>query len=107
MGMSLETFFGGTPPVERKAFRCGDQKINLHIKGSEFETKASFPNPGALDLCFIAIVPLEVVISNMRRCPWPIIEAMLSTHHAIGIGLRAAREAACARGQPKAKHASP
>ncbi len=49
MGMSLETFIGGTPPVERKAFKFGNQKINLHIKGKEFEPKSSLPTPGALD----------------------------------------------------------
>jgi len=26
MGMQLESFIGGTPPVERKAFRYGNQK---------------------------------------------------------------------------------
>ncbi|MCJ9713435.1 VOC family protein, partial [Bordetella hinzii] len=52
LGMTLETFGQG-----RKAFRFGNQKINLHIKGSEFEPKAHLPVPGALDLCFIAAVP--------------------------------------------------
>ena len=37
LGMQLESFIGGAPPVERKAFRFGKQKINLHVKGSEFE----------------------------------------------------------------------
>ena len=32
LGMTLERFVGGTPPVERQAFRFGDQKINLHVK---------------------------------------------------------------------------
>jgi catechol 2,3-dioxygenase-like lactoylglutathione lyase family enzyme len=40
MGMKLETFIGGSPPVERKAFIFGSQKINLHIQGKEFEPKA-------------------------------------------------------------------
>jgi catechol 2,3-dioxygenase-like lactoylglutathione lyase family enzyme len=29
LGMQLESFIGGTPPVERKAFRFGNQKMNL------------------------------------------------------------------------------
>jgi catechol 2,3-dioxygenase-like lactoylglutathione lyase family enzyme len=33
LGMKLESFVGGTPPVERKAFKFGNQKINLQIKG--------------------------------------------------------------------------
>jgi catechol 2,3-dioxygenase-like lactoylglutathione lyase family enzyme len=62
--MSLETFGSG-----RKAFRFGQQKINLHVKGSEFEPKAHLPVPGALDLCFIASMPLEDVIARLNaRC---------------------------------------
>jgi len=74
MGMSLETFIGGTPPVERKAFKFGNQKINLHIKDREFEPKANLPTPGALDLCFISSVPLSAVISRVQECGWSIIE---------------------------------
>ncbi len=74
MGMKLESFIGGTPPVERKAFKFGNQKINLHIKGKEFEPKADLPTPGALDLCFIADRPLEQVIEKLKAEAWPIIE---------------------------------
>jgi catechol 2,3-dioxygenase-like lactoylglutathione lyase family enzyme len=74
MGMKLETFIGGTPPVERKAFKYGNQKINLHVKGREFEPKAHLPVPGALDLCFLASVPLEQVIAHLQREAWPIVE---------------------------------
>jgi catechol 2,3-dioxygenase-like lactoylglutathione lyase family enzyme len=74
MGMTLESFIGGTPPVERKAFKFGNQKINLHIKGKEFEPKANIPTPGALDLCFIADRPLGEVIAKLEKEAWPIIE---------------------------------
>ncbi len=74
LGMQLESFIGGTPPVERKAFRFGDQKINLHIKGKEFEPKADIPMPGSLDLCFIADRPLVEVIAKLNQEQWPIIE---------------------------------
>ncbi len=74
MGMKLESFIGGTPPVERKAFKFGNQKINLHIKGKEFEPKADIPTPGALDLCFIADRPLVHVIEKLKAEAWPIIE---------------------------------
>ena len=74
MGMRLESFVGGTPPVERKAFRFGNQKINLHVKGREFNPKAHLPVPGALDLCFLASVPLDDVIAHLAREQWPIIE---------------------------------
>ncbi len=74
MGMTLESFVGGSPPVERKAFKFGQQKINLHIKGREHEPKAHLPVPGALDLCFIADRPLTRVIEHLNQCQWPIIE---------------------------------
>ncbi len=74
LGMTLETFTGGSPPVERRAFTFGAQKINLHLKGAEFEPKAHLPVPGALDLCFIATVPLQQVIATLAREGWPIVE---------------------------------
>ena len=74
MGMTLERFVGGTPPETRQAFKFGQQKINLHVKGSEFDPKAHLPVPGALDLCFIASVPLQQVIDKLQRESWPIIE---------------------------------
>ena len=74
LGMKLESFIGGTPPVERKAFIFGNQKINLHIKGKEFEPKADIPTPGSLDLCFIADRPLTAVMNHLAKENWPIIE---------------------------------
>jgi catechol 2,3-dioxygenase-like lactoylglutathione lyase family enzyme len=74
LGMRLETFVGGTPPVERRAFKFGNQKINLHVQGAEFEPKAQLPVPGALDLCFIATVPLDDVIARLNAAGWPILE---------------------------------
>jgi catechol 2,3-dioxygenase-like lactoylglutathione lyase family enzyme len=72
--MALETFIGGTPPVERMAFRFGGQKINVHVRGKEFEPKANAPTPGALDLCFISTWPLAAVIGRLQESQWPIIE---------------------------------
>ncbi len=72
--MKLESFIGGTPPVERKAFKFGKQKINLHIQGKEFEPKAHIPTPGSLDLCFIVDDSLDVFIEHIQRENWPMIE---------------------------------
>ena len=69
LGMRLETFGGG-----RKAFRFGNQKINLHLAGREFEPKAQVPRPGALDLCFIASMPLDEVIERLQEMQVPILE---------------------------------
>jgi catechol 2,3-dioxygenase-like lactoylglutathione lyase family enzyme len=74
LGMRFEEFVGGTPPVTRKAFTFGQQKINLHLRGQEFEPKAHLPVPGALDLCFIASVPLQEVMERLRAAKWPVIE---------------------------------
>ena len=74
LGMQLESFIGGTPPVERKAFKFGNQKINLHVKGREFEPKAHTPVPGALDLCFIAAIPLDAVVARLEAAQVPIVE---------------------------------
>ncbi|MDX8124387.1 VOC family protein [Janthinobacterium sp. GMG2] len=60
LGMRLETFGAG-----RQAFKFGAQKINLHEAGKEFLPKADLPTPGALDLCFIAAVPLDVFIAHL------------------------------------------
>jgi catechol 2,3-dioxygenase-like lactoylglutathione lyase family enzyme len=44
------------------------------VRGHEFEPKAHLPVPGALDLCFIASVPLDQVIAHLAHVDWPIIE---------------------------------
>jgi catechol 2,3-dioxygenase-like lactoylglutathione lyase family enzyme len=64
LGMELVTF------GDRKALRFGEQKINLHQAGKEFEPKAEHPTPGSGDLCFITKAPLEDVISHLKatRC---------------------------------------
>ena len=69
LGMQVVTFGAG-----RKAFRFGNQKINLHVKGREYEPKAHLPVPGALDLCFIASVPLDQVMARLQALGVPIIE---------------------------------
>ena len=43
----------------RKALGFGDQKINLHEYGKEFEPKAKKPCPGSADLCFISTTPIQ------------------------------------------------
>lgn len=69
LGMNLETFGQG-----RIAFKFGNQKINLHEKGKEFEPKAHLPTPGSLDLCFIADRPLDEVIVHVEKLGAKIIE---------------------------------
>jgi catechol 2,3-dioxygenase-like lactoylglutathione lyase family enzyme len=60
LGMTVETFAD-----DRKALRFGDQKINLHKAGREFEPKSLRPTLGSADLCFIARTPLAEVVSHL------------------------------------------
>ena len=50
----------------RKALKFGQQKINLHQAGHEFEPKALSPTAGSGDLCFIAQTPIEQVIQELQ-----------------------------------------
>ena len=84
LGMALESFIGGTPPVQRQAFKFGQQKINLHIQGSEFEPKAHLPVPGSQDLCFMASVPLAQVVARLSEANWPILEGPVQRTGATG-----------------------
>ena len=70
LGMKLETFRDG----KRQALKFGNQKINIHMKGREYEPKAHAPGVGTLDFCFIAAVPLEQVIASLNRHKVTIIE---------------------------------
>lgn len=69
LGMQVVTFGEG-----RKALAFGEQKINLHQAGKEFEPKALNPTPGSADLCFITQVPLARVIDHVKACGVEIAE---------------------------------
>lgn len=58
LGMSAESFHPADGTV-RTALKFGQQKINLHVRGAEFEPKAKQPTPGSADLCFLTQNPLE------------------------------------------------
>ena len=62
LGMTPVSFGDG-----RRALAFGDQKLNLHLAGREFEPKASAPAPGAIDICFITDDPLDEVIAHLGR----------------------------------------
>jgi len=67
LGMTAVTFGEG-----RRALAFGDQKLNLHQAGREFEPKALRPTPGAIDLCFTTDVPLSEVAAHLRTCSVPV-----------------------------------
>jgi catechol 2,3-dioxygenase-like lactoylglutathione lyase family enzyme len=49
LGMTEVAFEDG-----RRALSFGQQKLNLHQAGHEFEPKAARPTPGSADLCLVA-----------------------------------------------------
>lgn len=63
LGMRAVSFGEG-----RRALAFGDQKLNLHQAGHEFEPKAQRPTPGAIDLCFTTDIPLDEVAAHLRKC---------------------------------------
>ena len=79
LGMQLETFGQG-----RTALKFGNQKINIHERGREFEPKAHLPVPGALDLCFIVAGSLAQMIAHVQACNWTIIEGPVERTGAVG-----------------------
>ncbi|HEX4229629.1 MAG TPA: VOC family protein [Bryobacteraceae bacterium] len=68
----------------RRALTFGQQKINLHQHGQEFEPKANHPTPGSGDLCFISKDPLANVIEHLTRLSIPIEEGPVERTGATG-----------------------
>ncbi|MEM9329823.1 MAG: VOC family protein [Pseudomonadota bacterium] len=62
LGMHVETFGAG-----RTALAFGNQKINLHEVGKEFEPKAKFPTAGSGDFCLITDTPIDKVRDHLVR----------------------------------------
>ncbi|MCW8157578.1 VOC family protein [Stutzerimonas stutzeri] len=79
LGMQLVTFGEG-----RKALAFGNQKINLHQAGREFEPKAERPTPGSADLCFIVATRLDDVIAHLNAQGVAIIEGPVQRTGATG-----------------------
>ena len=69
---------------QRYAIQFGQQKINIHQYGQEFEPKAHLPVPGSLDLCFISDIPLEQVIEHIQNQKVTIIDGPIKRTGAMG-----------------------
>lgn len=69
---------------QRYALQFGQQKINIHQYGKEFEPKAHLPVPGALDLCFISDIPLTEVQAHIQQQGIEIIEGPVRRTGAMG-----------------------
>jgi catechol 2,3-dioxygenase-like lactoylglutathione lyase family enzyme len=79
LGMTPVTFGRG-----RHALSFGNQKINLHLAGAEFEPKAHSPTPGSADLCFIASVDLDEVREHLDEVGVLIEQGPLDRTGALG-----------------------
>jgi len=79
LGMEVVTFGEG-----RKAVAYGQQKINLHQVGKEFEPKAGKPAPGSADLCFLAHGPMSEVVKHLKTCRVDILEGPVKRTGAVG-----------------------
>lgn len=68
----------------RNALVFGEQKINLHAYGHEFEPKAQRPTPGSADLCFLSDTPLEQIIESLKAESVAIVEGPVDRTGATG-----------------------
>lgn len=80
LGMEVVTFKG-----TRKALAFGQQKINLHQAGKEFEPKALRPTPGSADLCFITMTPVHEAQKHLESQGIKIIEGPVERTGATGL----------------------
>jgi catechol 2,3-dioxygenase-like lactoylglutathione lyase family enzyme len=79
LGMRVEQFGDG-----RIALRFGQQKINLHEAGREFEPKAGRPTAGSADLCFLTTTRPEQAIEHLQACGIDVIEGPVPRAGAAG-----------------------
>ena len=68
----------------RFALKFGQQKINLHELGNEFEPKAHNVISGSADLCFITSIPINEVISHIKKCGIEVLEGPVNRTGATG-----------------------
>ncbi|MEM9803676.1 MAG: VOC family protein [Cyanobacteria bacterium P01_D01_bin.56] len=79
LGMDVITFGEG-----RKALRFGQQKINLHEYGSEYEPKAQKPLPGSADLCFLTQQSIQEIVEHLNQHDVAILQGPVGRTGAMG-----------------------
>ena len=80
LGMQKELFKGS-----RVALRFGNQKINLHQLGAEFEPKAKHVQSGSADLCLIIETALHEAKSFIEQHGVKIEEGIVQRTGAVGV----------------------
>ena len=89
LGMEKRTFGEG-----RVALHFGDQKINLHPAGWDYEPKAKVSVAGTADLCFLVSEPVESLQADLIEGEIEVIEG-LEQLRALWLGLPIAVAGAC------------
>lgn len=79
LGMTAETFGEG-----RTALRFGRQKINLHVRGAEFEPRAAHAGTGTGDFCLVTETPLEEVQQHLAAVGVPVEVGPVTKQGALG-----------------------
>jgi catechol 2,3-dioxygenase-like lactoylglutathione lyase family enzyme len=79
LGMEPVTFGEG-----RRALAFGDQRLNLHQAGREFEPKALEPTPGSADLCLLTDLEPDAVIARLEAAGVAVEEGPVERNGARG-----------------------
>ena len=69
---------------DRKALKFGEQKINLHQAGKEFEPKALNPTKGSADLCFLLDINLDEMCDHLDQLGVAIVQGPIERTGATG-----------------------
>lgn len=79
LDMEVVTFAGG-----RKGLGFGQNKINLHQQGKEFEPKANRAVPGTADFCLITKTPIAEVMNRLAHLKIQIVLGPVEKIGALG-----------------------
>lgn len=79
LGMEKIVFGDG-----RVALGFGEQKINLHVAGNEYQPCAGQPTPGSADLCFITDMDIDAAMTEVQQAGVPVIAGPLQRTGALG-----------------------
>ena len=79
LGMTAESFGAG-----RRALSFGNQKINLHQAGAEFEPKARVATPGSGDFCLLSDLPVAEIAAHLAAEGVEVIEGPVAKTGAAG-----------------------
>lgn len=79
LGMKIVEFAN-----KSKTFLLGNQKINLHAKGNEFEPHTTHPVPGYVDMCLLTSMKIEQFMTHLQQHEVEILEGPVDRTGATG-----------------------